>query len=289
MKETNNTHLFNNSTFDLVQAYCIFDDIVQIMRWEDKPLGGRPPVLNIAEIACIILIQKEYNVVNVKSLYKLIKTCYKSEFKLPSYKSFNESVIKYSKYLLKLVMVILQFNQSQSGTLNFVDSTSIPVCKIYRSSCHKVMKQLARKSKTTIGWYYGIKLHILCDEQGKLLDIAFTTSTVDDRKPLMKFLERIMDRVIVADGGYCGVSLIAKAKENNNIVLAAVRKNMKTIATMWQEKGMNMRSVVERCFSVMKTRLNLVTSLPRSVNGYLSHYMRCLFMFVFDKWFEIEV
>ena len=118
MKETNNTHLFNNSTFDLVQAYCIFDDIVQIMRWEDKPLGGRPPVLNIAEIACIILIQKEYNVVNVKSLYKLIKTCYKSEFKLPSYKSFNESVIKYSKYLLKLVMVILQFIQFTSYLLH---------------------------------------------------------------------------------------------------------------------------------------------------------------------------
>jgi hypothetical protein len=258
------------------------------MKWEEKPLGGRPPILSIAEICTIILIQKEYNICNIKSLYKLINTRFNQDFRLGTYKSFNETIIKYSRFLLQIVFIILQINKAKSGILTFVDSTSIPVCKIWRSSSHKVMKVLAHKSKTTIGWYYGIKLHIICDENGNLIDLAFTTSTVDDRIPLAGFLKRIFGKIIGADGGYCGQNVINKAKETGNIVLATVRKNMKTISTKWQNEVLKLRSVVERCFSAMKTRLNLVTSLPRSINGYLAHYSRCLFMFVFKEWLVIR-
>ena len=289
MKETNNTQIIDNSNLDLVQAFCIFDDIVQIMKWEEKPLGGRPPILSIAEVCTIILIQKEYNICNIKSLYKLIKTRYNHDFPLGTYKTFNESLIKYSKFLLQIVHIIIQINKAKSGVLTFVDSTSIPVCKIWRASSHKVMKPLANKSKTTIGWYFGIKLHIICDEDGNLLDLSFTTSTVDDRVPLASFLDRIFGKIVGADGGYCGQNVIKKAKDTGNIVLAAIRKNMKAIAAKWQGDVLRLRSVVERCFSVMKTRLNLVTSLPRSINGYLAHYSRCLFMFVFKEWLVIEV
>lgn len=289
MNKLKNTNNINCSELDLVQVYCIFDDIVTIMKWEDKPLGGRPPKLSIAEVCTIVLIQKEFNICNVKSLYKLIKSNYCNNFNLGCYKCFNDSLVRCSKYLLQLTFLIFQINNLKSGVLTFVDSTSIPVCKIWRASSHKVMKHLANKSKTTIGWYYGIKLHVICDEVGNLISIAFTTSTIDDRKPLMTFLNKIKDKIVGCDGGYCGKEVINKARETGNIVLAAIRKNMKTIATSWQEEVLNLRSVVERCFSIMKTRLNLVTSLPRSVNGYLSHYTRCIFMYIFKDWLKVDV
>ena len=64
---------------------------------------------------------------------------------------------------------------------------------------------------------------------------------------------------------------------------------MKSMATNSDQKVLNLRSVVERGFSVMKTRLNLVSTLARSVNGYLTHYIRVLFMYVLIDWFKLEV
>src|SRR6476661_7886745 len=121
-------------------------------------------------------------------------------------------------------------------------------------------------------------MHIMCDEYGNLLQLAFTSGNVDDRIILKQFLSKIEDKIIGADAGYCSKECEKQPWENNNILLADVRKNMKTLAAQWQGEVLNMRSVVERCFSVIKTRLNLISSLPRSVEGYLAHYVRTVFM-----------
>jgi hypothetical protein len=55
----------------------------------------------------------------------------------------------------------------------------------------------------------------------------------------MKFLERIRSKIIGADGGYCGQNIIKKARETENIVLASIRKNMKTLSIKWQRDVLN--------------------------------------------------
>ena len=34
-----------------------------------------------------------------------------------------------------------------------------------------------------MGWYYGFKLHLLCNERGELLNFVLTKANVDDRNP----------------------------------------------------------------------------------------------------------
>lgn len=34
-----------------------------------------------------------------------------------------------------------------------------------------------------MGWYYGFKLHLLCNERGELPNFALTRANVDDRNP----------------------------------------------------------------------------------------------------------
>jgi hypothetical protein len=55
---------------------------------------------------------------------------------------------------------------------------------------------------------------------------------------------------------------------------------MRMLATIWQNKVMNMRNRIETVFDVLKEKYGLVTSLPRSVNGYLAHYVRTIFAYV---------
>jgi hypothetical protein len=71
------------------------------------------------------------------------------------------------------------------------------------------------------------------------------------------------------------LEILAKLEKKEEVLL-----NMKTLATLWQNKCMNMRSRIETVFDVLKERYGLVTSLPRSVDGYIAHYIRYLFAYL---------
>jgi len=62
----------------------------------------------------------------------------------------------------------------------FADATKLKVCEIKREFSHKTMKNKASKSKSTMGWLYGMKLHIICNELMQILGFTITTATVDD-------------------------------------------------------------------------------------------------------------
>ena len=57
--------------------------------------------------------------------------------------------------------------------ISFVDSTCIPVIHNKRQFNMKVFKDIATKGKSTMGWYVGFKLHLLCNEKGELIFINF--------------------------------------------------------------------------------------------------------------------
>ena len=67
--------------------------------------------------------------------------------------------------------------------ITFTDSTCIPVCENKREYSYRVFKGNAHKGKSTMGWYYGFKLHLFCNERGQLLNFALTKANVDDRNP----------------------------------------------------------------------------------------------------------
>ena len=166
--------------------------------------------------------------------------------------------------------------------MKIIDSTAIPVCKNIRIYAHKVMKKIATRSKTTTGWFYGLKLHIVTDLKRNILMMKFTTGNIDDRVVLDGFLYQLKNSLVLADAGYISSKLQQKAIHRNNVILTSVRKNMKKLATPLQIFLLNMRGRIESVFSVLKERLGLITSLPRSENGYLAHYSRVLFGYLFE-------
>jgi hypothetical protein len=114
-------------------------------------------------------------------------------------------------------------------------------------------------------------------ENGNLTKPKVTTATIGEREVLSSFVDKLHDSIIVGYAGYVSNGLDLKAHKNNNRLLTAKRKNMKTIAGKWKNKPMFMKSRIETVFDVLKERYNLVTSLPRSISGYLALYVRCLF------------
>ena len=68
--------------------------------------------------------------------------------------------------------------------ISFVDSTPLRVCKNQRIHIHKVFKGIAQRGKCSMGWFFGFKLHLICNEKGELLNFMITPGDIDDRKPL---------------------------------------------------------------------------------------------------------
>lgn len=214
-------------------------------------------------------------------MYTLLTERFSSEFHLPSYKSFVEAMNQYTPHLWVMIHLLLQMKNKQSGVIKLVDSTPIPVCHNMRIRSHKVLKRLATRSKSTMGWFYGLKLHAITDHKGNLIHIMFTTANVDDRKILDRFLNFIEKSIIIGDAGYLSPRLEKKAATGGNILLTGTRKNMKKLTTPLHIFLLNMRVRIEPVFSVIKERYGLLTSLPRSELGYLAHYIRVIFAYLF--------
>lgn len=264
----------------LLQTFCIIDDLIMAI-FNTLPKVGRPREISLSEAATICLIKSAYSIQPLKQLYDLLRDRFSTEFKLPTYKNFVETMNSYTPSLLVLIHILLSMQNKKAGVIKIVDSTSLPVCKNLRIPTHKVMKRIATRSKTTTGWFYGMKLHALSDENGNLLQLRFTTASVDDRKILDEFLDFLVNSLIIADAGYLSPRLEEKAKRRNNLILTGTRKNMKKLATWLHIHLLNMRVRIEHLFSVLKERYGLVTSLPRSEFGYFAHYIRVLFGYLF--------
>lgn len=61
-----------------------------------------------------------------------------------------------------------------------VDATALAVCRNQRIHQHKVFARIAARGKTTMGWFYGFKLHVVANDQGELLACQIIPSNVDD-------------------------------------------------------------------------------------------------------------
>jgi hypothetical protein len=156
--------------------------------------------------------------------------------------------------------------------LMFVDGSEVPVCGGKRMFSHKVAKKIAAKSKSTKGWFYGFKLHILCDKGGTLLGIKITPGNIDERKMVMKLLKDLQG-TMVADAGYISKELQYKLQKLNVWFLTGVKKNQKKVMTKSNHLLLKARQRVETVIGVLKQRLGLVTTLPRSIPGYQAHYL----------------
>ena len=98
----------------------------------------------------------------------------------------------------------------------YIDSTPLPVCKNQRIYNHKTFKELAERGKTSIGWFYGFKVHFVINDNGEIVSFMITKGNVHDIEPIIELTKRLKDKggKLIGDRGYiCGEE---KRKELKN-------------------------------------------------------------------------
>jgi hypothetical protein len=118
------------------------------------------------------------------------------------------------------------------------------------------------------------------DAEGKMLGVKFTSASANDRDTFRKVNKDIFG-IIVADAGYVSKKLEDDMNiEGKRWLLIRPYKTMKKLMTGWQEKLYQGRFQIEFDFRSLKLFHGLITSLPRSINGYLANYIHALASFV---------
>ena len=255
----------------IVDLFVWVDDILPI-----KPVkAGRKSALTDSELLTILIwdgLTEPHK--NLSSAHSWIVREYSDYFpKLPSYKSF----VLHCHRLLPVLVWLLQSVLVTDAPLRFADSTMLPVCKPIRADRHKVAKGVAQFGKNWQGWHYGFKLHAAIDHNNRLVALVFTPASEHDNQHMEKLVNS-QTRVLVGDSHYGGSVMRRRLwRKYKTIVIAPPHHTQKKkIATDWQMLLLHMRPKIEATFGKLKEQHYLVTSFPRSVQGYFIHYLRVL-------------
>src|SRR5262249_59199482 len=85
----------------------------------------------------------------------------------------------------------------------------------------------ARRSKTSVGWFYGFKLHLVVNDRGEVLAFCLTPGNVDDRRPVPRLVRRLFGKLF-ADKGYISHALAENLLGTQGVhLITKLRKNMR--------------------------------------------------------------
>ena len=257
----------------LLQVYQTLKDKVNFIYEKFKlskyeKTTGRKLKITIPQIITLALYKQTQGIPTKKSIWNDFRKIIKC-----SYKTLVVNMNRCSVLALFVLKILFKNNRENSHLVKHTDSTDIPVCLNKNGKYHKTLQGLANWGHSGKGWFYGLKLHLTEDLNRNILSISFASGNVSDTEMFMK-LNRDLKGIFVADAGYVSEKLEKEFyQENKRILFSKPRKNMRKIITFWQKKLYDTRMIIELQFRNLKMFYGLITSLPRSINGYFANYI----------------
>jgi hypothetical protein len=240
-----------------------------LLSHQRTPTRGRKLALTIIDILTLGIFRHTHGIETKKDIFNLFQpSC--------SYKTLVVSLNRFSLLMLFLIIRLVNENRKNAHLVKYTDATDLPVCLVKNATRHKTMRGLATWGKTGKGWFYGLKLHLTCDSEGRILSFSFTPGNTNDRAQFM-VLNKALSGIFVADAGYLSEKLAREFyQEHIRILFTKPRANMKKMATDAENALYDSRAFIESIFRNLKLFDGLVSSLPRSVDGYFAHYFFAL-------------
>lgn len=258
----------------LIELFCDVDDFCRLFtHWSEAQLLGRPnkpgptPKLSASEVMTIIIYFHMSRYRDFKTYYtRHVMKHLRSEF--PDLVSYNRFVELMPLALLPLCLYLRTCMGEVTG-ISFIDATALPVCHNRRINRHKVFAGLAGRGKTSMGWFYGFKLHLVINERGELLAFYLSAGNVDDRVPVPKLANRLFGKLF-GDKGYISQALFDDLLAQNIQLFTGVRKNMKNrLVPLMDKLLLRKRAIIETVNDQLKNISQIAHTRHRSVDNFL--------------------
>ena len=260
---------------NLVELFCDVDDFFQefVLSWHQQLLssGSRKQIrgcqLSESEIITIVVSFHQSHFRNLKSYY-LEYVCSHLHTEFPQLVSYNRFVELQQSILIPLC-AYLQTRKRASQGIAFIDSTSLAVCHNRRIQRHKTFAGLAQRGKSTMGWFYGFKLHIAVNDSGQLLAFHVSAGNTDDREPVPILTQGLKGKLF-GDKGYISQKLLEQLYSQGLEFFTTVRKNMKPrVMSLFDRILLRKRFLIETINDQLKNISQIEHSRHRSVTNFM--------------------
>jgi hypothetical protein len=259
---------------DLTVLFCSVDDFCQTFEPQlQKSLlvsgerkRRRCRALSLSEVMTIIILFHISRFRDFKHFYLNLQFTHHNAF--PSLVSYNRFVELMPSSLVALCAYLNSRKKDSSG-IQFVDSTSIIVCKNKRIFNHKVFSGIAQRGKSSMGWFFGFKLHIVVSDTGELLAFKLTPGNTDDREPVTDLSEGLFGKLI-GDKGYISKILFETLFANGLQLITPIRRNMKNKLMPYLDKLLlRKRSIIETINDQLKNISQIEHTRHRSIWNFM--------------------
>lgn len=259
---------------DLVELYCSVDDFWKAFEQEwNKHLidlgrleRGPKAVLTISEMMTIVILYHQSNYRNFKHFYFYVCDYLKKEF--PNLISYSRFVYLMKSVFIPLFGYLLHLRGMITG-IAFIDSTSIAVCHNKRIQRNKVFKGLAKRGKTTSGWFYGFKLHLIINDKGEILAFQLTPGNISDVS-MVEALSKGVFGKLFGDKGYISSDLGKRLLKHGLELFTNIRANMKQkLMSLTDKILLRKRSLIETVNDQLKNISQIEHTRHRSASNFL--------------------
>ncbi len=253
----------------LLELFCHVDTFCQafVPHWHQtqrtngqrqRRRGGQ---LALSEVMTIVIHFYQMRFRDFKTYYlAYVRSHLRTEFpQAVSYQRFVELMAM----ALGPLCAYLQTCLGHCSGISFMDSTANAVCHNRRIAQHPVFRTLAQRGKTSLGWFYGFKLHVVINHRGELLACQLTSGNTDDRRPVPTLMQRVWGTVF-ADKGYLSQPLTHELLRTRRVRLVThVKRNMANRLLLFVEKQLlRRRAIMETVFDQLKHLLHIEHTRP---------------------------
>lgn len=170
-----------------------------------------------------------------------------------------------------------QCHNNQRTGIYYIDSKRLPVCHNKRIHNHQVFKAIAQRGKSSMGWFYGLKLHLVINNLGEINSFLFTSANFsDNNKAVLEYLLDGLQGACFGDKGYLS-KLFEQFYSNGLKLVSKIRRNMKNKLMPLHEKYQLMkRGVIESVNDILMTVCDLEHTRHRSPANAITHMVAAI-------------
>lgn len=237
--------------------------------------------LSLCEIMTILVAFQVCGAVNFKQFYK--QTIVKDHPEaFPNWVSYSRFVEVAPVALIPLAFFLkFRMEMSPRTDLYVIDSTPLRVCQNLRIPRHRNFVDLAQRGVTSMGWFYGFKLHLVTNHCGDLMAVYITAGNYDDRRAVKRLVSELKGKLF-GDKGYIKQALVDDLFQQGLELITTLKKNMKQQQRSVVDRLLlRKRAIIETVNDLLKNFFQIEHSRHRSLCGFMNHTMAALVAYTF--------
>lgn len=274
---------------EITALFCAIDDFVKKLKENREQTcffsssQHRGPLCSMSEAEMMTIV-----ILFHQSGYKTFKHFYKQYVPNRLSKEFPK-LLSYSRFVFLMkslffpLFAFLYHHRGAVTGISFVDSTKIQVCHNKRIFRNKVFAKFAKKGKTTTGWFFGFKLHLIVNDWGEILAFQLSPGNVSDVSVLEDLAKGITGKLF-GDKGYISNQITKNLLQKGLQLFTNIRSNMKNKLLSLRDKALlRKRSIIETINDQLKNISQIEHTRHRSPYNFLINLLSGLLAYQFKE------